>query len=172
MCQGSYLCTLNFRWRYLGFSLLAAVSVSTLFSPLGSVTSYRDGLVDNHTAWRQYSWAAEYNVYIVHCPWFSLWNSASLRVQLGRIGPICQMATMSSPLTQKRTPCLLSLHTTYAQCRVPVSTLFAPRKSLLHMESVNCLDLLKIFSHNRKNRTGKKTPYNPSPHCYGRGERP
>ena len=45
---------------------------------------------------------------------------------------------------------------TYAQCRVPVSTLFAPRKSLLHMESVNCLDLLKIFSHNRKNRTGKK----------------
>lgn len=61
---------------------------------------------------------------------------------------------------------------TYAQCRVPVSTLFARRKSLLHMESVNCLDLLKIFSHNRKNRTGKKTPYNPSPHCYGRGERP
>jgi hypothetical protein len=91
---------LDFRWRYLEFSLLAAVSVSTLFSPLGSVTSYRDGLVDKHTAWRQYSWAAEYSIYIVHCPWFSLLNSASLRVRLGQIGPICQMATMSSRLTQ------------------------------------------------------------------------
>lgn len=45
---------------------------------------------------------------------------------------------------------------TYEQCRFPVSTLFAPRQTLLHMESVECLDLLKIFSRNRKNRTEKK----------------
>lgn len=34
----------NFLWRYLGFSLLVAISVSAFLAPLGSVTSYRDGL--------------------------------------------------------------------------------------------------------------------------------
>lgn len=118
--------------------------------------------MDNHTAWRQYSWVAEYNVYIVHCPWCFLLTSASLRCEFGQLGQIyqiCQPCQLDSP---KREP--MFGFATYEQCRFPVSTLFAPRQTLLHMESVECLDLLKIFSRNRKNRTEKKknTPCNPS----------
>lgn len=90
---------------------------------------------------------------------------ASLRCQFGQLDQldhIFQLCHLGSPRRES-----IFGFVTYAQCRSPVSTLFAPRQMLLHMESVKCLDLLKIFSRNRKNRTRKekKKTDTPTPHC-------